>query len=49
MALKSWKVEQITLLCPGRISVFWGGWRVVVFCLVFFFKLVYVNFILEFS
>lgn len=46
MALKSQKVEQIILLCPGRIFVFRGGWRVVFFL---FFKLVYVNFILELS
>lgn len=46
MALMSWKVEQITLLCPGKIFVFWGGWIVVFFL---FFKLVYGNFILELS
>lgn len=31
MTLKPWKVQQITLLCPGRTFVFWGGWRVVFF------------------
>lgn len=40
----SWKVDQFTLLRPGRIFVFWGCWKVVFFL---FFKLVYVNFILE--
>lgn len=31
MALMFFRVGQITLLCPGRIFVFQGGWKVVLF------------------